>query len=188
MKKHRSIPLARTRRQFFSGAAVLLPAFALTAEANGEAKVPTIAWPELKLLNGATLRPSDWSNMPAVVVFWETWCPYCKRLNAHINQLYLSTLGQKIRIIGVTTEKNEEKVNAYLKANQFSFPVAMVDANFRAQFTTRQIVPITCLVAGSGRLIQVIPGEMTMEDVMGLPTALLMSSTSKIRYPSEIYA
>jgi len=85
-----------------------------------------------------------------------------------------------MRVIGVTTEKNEAKVRAYMQSNQFSFPVALIDTEFRSQFTNRVIVPLTCLVSASGRLMQVIPGEMSNEDVLTLESVLLGGSGTKI--------
>ena len=116
-----------SRRQVLASAVASMLASAGSAQAQGEKNGSIIVWPELKLLSGATLRTDDWSNMSAVIVFWETWCPYCKRQNAHVDQLYQATLRQKMRVIGVTTEKNEAKVRAYMQSNQFSFPVALID-------------------------------------------------------------
>jgi len=174
-----------SRRQVLASAVVPIVASAGSAQAQGEKNGAIIVWPELKLLSGATLRTDDWSNMPAIIVFWETWCPYCKRQNAHVDQLYQATLRQKMRVIGVTTEKNEAKVKAYMQSNQFSFPVALIDTEFRSQFTKRVIVPLTCLVSASGRLMQVIPGEMSNEDVLSLESVLLGGSGSKIGVLSD---
>ena len=164
---------ALSRRQIIAGAFALTLNIAVAANPEELKKDTIILWPELKLISGATLRQDDWLNTPAVVVFWEPWCPYCKRQNSHVDQLYQATLGQKIRIIGVTSETDEAKVKAYIQFNQLRFPVAMVDAQFRTQFTNRQVVPLTCLVSSSGRLIQVIPGEMAHEDVLSLAGKLL---------------
>jgi len=84
-----------SRRQVLASAVASMLASAGPAQAQGEKNGSIIVWPELKLLSGATLRTDDWSNMPAVIVFWETWCPYCKRQNVHVDQLYQATLRQK---------------------------------------------------------------------------------------------
>ena len=44
----------------------------------------------------------------------------------------------------------------------------MAATAFRAQFTSRRVLPLTCVVSAEGRLLQAIPGEMTLEDVMSL--------------------
>ncbi len=151
---------------FLSGRATELP---VAPDAAGN----TITWPALHLVNGADLKSGEGAGVPAIVVFWETWCPYCKRHNASVEQLYQATLGQKLRVMGATTETDEAKVRAYVNSNQLHFPIAMVNPDFRAQFTKRRVIPLTCLVSASGQLLQVIPGEMTLEDVLSLATQVM---------------
>ena len=170
-----------TRRLVLGSAATAMLPISIGGLAAADTVATTIiVWPELRLVDGTKLRQAAWINMPAVVVFWETWCPYCKRHNSHVEQLYQSTLGKRIRVIGATTEKNEGKVKAYVQSNQLHFPVAMVDADFRDQFTKRRVVPLTCLVSADGRLVQVIPGEMASDDVLTLANKVMMGSSSKI--------
>ena len=120
------------------------------------------------MLDGSTLQAQDWQGVPVVLVFWATWCPYCKRHNAHVEQLFQASAGTKLRVLGVSTETDQAKVQAYMKANQFHFPVALADSSFRAQFSDRRVVPLTCLVSAKGRLVQAVPGEWSQEDVMAL--------------------
>ncbi len=115
--------------------------------------------------------------MPAIVVFWETWCPFCKRHNGHMEKLHQATRGKKLRILGATTETDEAKVQAYVQSNQLHFPVALVDRDFRSQFTTRRVIPLTCLVSASSQLMQVIPGEMAYDDVLSLGTEVMKRSS-----------
>ena len=171
---------AISRRLVLGSAAMAILPISTAGWAAADPVANTIVWPELRLVNSTTLQQDAWINMPAVVVFWETWCPYCKRHNGHVEQLYQSTLGKRIRVIGATTEKNETKVKAYVQSNQLHFPVAMVDADFRDQFTKRRVVPLTCLVSADGRLIQVIPGEMASTDVLSLANEVMVGSGSKI--------
>lgn len=171
---------AISRRLVLGSAAMAMLPISLAGWAATDPVVTTIVWPELQLVSGTILRQDAWINMPAVVVFWETWCPYCKRHNSRVEQLYQSTLGKRIRVIGATTENNENKVKAYVQSNQLHFPVAMVDTDFRGQFTKRRVVPMTCLVSADGRLVQVIPGEMASADVLSLPAEVMMESKSKI--------
>lgn len=177
------IPLSRpgvTRRvalgSLFGGTLPVLAAEA-SAIADPAAK---IVWPALHAVNAVDIQPADWVAMPAVVVFWETWCPYCKRHNERVEQLYQSVRGKKMRVMGATTETDESKVLAYVQSSQLHFPVAMVSKEFRAQFSGRRVIPLTCLVAGDGQLLQVIPGEMTLDDVLSLP-AQVLGAHPKIR-------
>jgi len=48
----------------------------------------------------------------------------------------------------------------------------MVDQDFRHQFSARRVIPLTCLVAAGGRVLQVIAGEMAADDVQSLARTL----------------
>lgn len=169
---------AASRREVLGGMAVAAT-FGLHASELPEAKAPaanSIQWPALHLVNGPDLKPGEWAGVPAIVVFWETWCPYCKRHNARVEQLYQATTGKNIRVMGATTETDEAKVKAYVASSQLHFPVATVTPDFRAQFTKRKVIPLTCLISAVGNLLQVIPGEMTQEDVLALATQVMGGS------------
>lgn len=132
-----------------------------------------IEWPALRLLGGDTLAPASWRGQPAIVVVWATWCPFCKRHNAHMDKLARQMHGQPLRILGLATESTESQVRQYMAANQYQFPVALDTGSLRPQLTPRRVIPMTCLIDRQGRLIQAIPGEMFEEDVMDLATKLM---------------
>lgn len=144
---------------------------AAEAPATGPTPSKRIVWPVLQWVDApawAAAGTASGFDRPTIVVFWEPWCPYCKRHNARIEQLYQSPLAQNIRILGASTDPSQDKLRAYMQTHQFHFPVAMVTAAFRAQFSDRRVVPLTCLVAPDGTLVQAIAGEMALQDVMSL--------------------
>jgi thiol-disulfide isomerase/thioredoxin len=132
------------------------------------ARGDTVSWPPLTLLDGSVLTAADWADTAAVIVFWATWCAYCRRHNAHINKLHAATAGQHLRVLGVAVDSDEAGVRRYMQSQQFQFPTVLDSGSLRAQFTTRRMVPMTVLVDRRGRLLQVIPGEMSESDVLGL--------------------
>ena len=132
--------------------------------------LPTIAWPVLTLIDGATLDAAAWRDTAAVVVFWATWCGFCRRHNAQLEQLHQATLDRRLRVLGVCVDADREAVRRYAEANRLHFPIVAGDVGLRAQFTTRRMVPMTGLVDRRGRRVQVIPGEMSRDDVMALAT------------------
>ncbi|MBK6323852.1 MAG: TlpA family protein disulfide reductase [Burkholderiales bacterium] len=162
-----------SRRRLLGGAAALLCAGLPAAYAQGEEDpVKTIHWPTLPVVGGGVLRTEDWAGVAAIVVFWATWCPYCKRHNARMNALF-HTLGDRpIRIVGVATGESEAKVAAYVRMNALDFPQVIGSAELKMQFTNRKVVPLTGLVRGDGKLVQVIPGELTDSDVLSLPSLI----------------
>lgn len=130
-----------------------------------------IDWPAIALLDGERLLPASWIGQPAVVVFWETWCPYCKRHNARIDRLYRATRDVPFRVLGVAMENDAGKVRSYMRSHGFVFPVALGNEDLRGRLTRRKVIPLTCTIDRRGRLLQAIPGEMSEEDVLRLAPA-----------------
>ena len=169
-----------SRRHVLAGTAAALLWGPGVSRASAETSAPTIHWLVLRLLDGTSLTPLELNTMPVMLVFWETWCPYCKRHNVHIERLYQATRGMPIRVLGATTETNADKLTSYLRTNQLHFPVAHIERRFRDQFSQRRIIPLTCLVAANGRLLQAIPGEMGYADLYSLAGQVLQDISPKI--------
>ena len=88
--------------------------------------------------------PSDWavekwfqgeseinlaSNEPTVVVFWETWCPHCRREVPKLQKMYDTFKDQGLQVIGVTrlTKSSTEKtVEDFIAQSDVDYPIAKV--------------------------------------------------------------
>lgn len=127
-----------------------------------------IAWPTIELLDGGVLTPADWVDMAAVVVFWSTTCPFCRRHNEHVAKLFAASAGQRLRVLGVAIDRDAATVRRYLAEKGYRFPVTLDAARLRPLFTSRAVIPMTCTVDRAGRLLQTVPGEMFEEDVLEL--------------------
>lgn len=138
------------------------------------AQPPTqVDWPVITLLDGGTLTPQSWREQPAVVVFWATWCAYCRRHNLHVEALYRATRRQApLRVLGVAMDTDAQAVRRSVVHNGYSFPVALDNGQLRQRLTARRVIPMTCLIDRQGRLLQAIPGEMAADDVLGLARQL----------------
>jgi thiol-disulfide isomerase/thioredoxin len=122
----------------------------------------------MTLLDGSMLEPHAWRNMPAVVVFWATWCTFCRRHNAHIDRLHRLEAGAGLRVLGVAIDGDRESLRRYMAANEFRFPVLDGMPQLREQFTQRRVIPMTCVVDRHGNLVECIAGEMSVDDVLAL--------------------
>jgi thiol-disulfide isomerase/thioredoxin len=146
------------------GLASVLPALAQAQSAEPGAPID---WPVISVLDGDKLDPASWRGKPAIVVFWATYCPYCKRHNAHIEKLYRATQGRSLRVLGVALDTDEGAVRRYMAVNGYSFPVALDGGVLRQRLTPRRVIPMTCVLDRLGRMVQAIPGEMAEDDVLG---------------------
>ena len=166
--------LAGRRRVLRAAAAwpalTVLPQVARAAATTPRALGQVVDWPTLELLDGRRLVAADWRDTAAVVVFWETTCPFCRRHNAHVDKLHRASEGKRLRVLTVARDRDPALVRQYLSSQGYGFPVTLQEGALRAQFSARRVVPLTCSVGRDGRLREVIPGEMFEEDVLALTT------------------
>lgn len=147
------------------GLGAALPWAAAAAPArNGE----PVVWPEVALLDGHRLAPATLASQAALVVFFSTTCPFCTRHNAHLAKLLREHPGLPLRVLGVARDRDPEVVRRYLAAQRLPIDVTLEAAPLHAALSERRVIPLTCVVDRSGRLREVIPGEMFEEDVMAL--------------------
>jgi len=159
-------PQTWTRRHWLRAAPAwaLLPGTALALAGNGA----HIEWPLLRTVTGQLLTPAHWQGVPSVVVFWATWCGYCRRHNAHVDRLHRSVDASRLRVLGVALDPSAEVVRRHLQQTGYGFPTVADGARLRERFTSRRMVPMTCTLGADGRLLQAIPGEMGEDDVLAL--------------------
>jgi thiol-disulfide isomerase/thioredoxin len=143
-------------------------ALALGGAAAPAAAVP-IRWPALQLVDGSVRTAEHWTGTPMIVVFWATWCSFCKRHNARLDRLFAEVDAGQLRILGLAIDGTAPSVARHVRAHGWRFPVALDDGTLRPQFTDRRMVPMTCLVDRAGLVRERIPGEMDEPDVLALP-------------------
>lgn len=134
-------------------------------QANAQAAV---AWPTIELLDGSVLAAADWIDVAAVVVFWSTTCPFCKRHNEHVEKLFRACAGRRLRVLGVALDRDRALVQRHMVQQGHGFPVTLEVQRLQPLFTARRVVPMTCTVDRSGQLLRSVPGEMFEEDVLEL--------------------
>jgi thiol-disulfide isomerase/thioredoxin len=62
-----------------------------------------------------------------LLVFWESWCPHCKREVPKLEALYQKHKADGLNVIGltkVTRSSTDEKVEAFISEHELSYPVA----------------------------------------------------------------
>jgi thiol-disulfide isomerase/thioredoxin len=145
--------------------AVGMPA---TATAAPAALGDLVTLPDLPLLDGGTLTAGALRDTAVVLVFFTTTCTFCRRHNARLEQLAQATRGQPLRVIGVAGDGDAARVRDYVRQQGWRFAVTLGAEPLRASLTARRVVPLTCVLDRAARLREVIPGEMSEPDVLGL--------------------
>ena len=155
------------RRSVLGAAALALPLLPVhSAGAAPAAPGQPVAWPALRLLDGTELAPAHWNGRAAVVVFWSTTCPFCRRHNQHVQALYRAAAGQPLTVLAVARDRDVAAVQRYVQQQGYRFPVTMDYAPMAAALSRRNMIPLTVTVDLQGRLKQVFPGEMFEEDLL----------------------
>jgi thiol-disulfide isomerase/thioredoxin len=150
--------------------ACLAPLGALPGAAQAAPALPgeAVLWPTVALLGGGRFGPEQTAGQAVVVVFWSTTCPFCKRHNPHVEKLHRAAAGRKLRVLGVAREQDAGLVQAYARAQGYSFPITLDHQAMANALSLRRVIPLTITVDRQGRLRQAVAGEMFEEDVLEL--------------------
>ncbi|MBB1160405.1 TlpA disulfide reductase family protein [Aquariibacter albus] len=127
-----------------------------------------VNWPQpLPLLDGGLLDLQALHDQAVVLVFWASYCPFCRRHNPHVQALHRAAAGKPLRVLTASFDR-PEAARAYLRQNAYDFPVTLEAKRLAPLFSTRDVLPLTVVIDRGGRLREVIPGEMFAEDVAEL--------------------
>ncbi len=86
---------------------------------------------EVDLMTGTTL-----------IVFWEVWCPHCKREVPELKATYDSFKGKGLDVVGltkVTRSATEESVLAFVKEQGVTYPLAKENGDLSRDFNVSGI-------------------------------------------------
>jgi peroxiredoxin len=128
----------------------------------------TVRWPTVRLLDGRLLDASAWNQQAAVVVFFDTLCPYCRRHNRHLAKLARASRALPMRLLGVAHDRDPGVVRRYVEELPFPVSVTLDQQAMHQALSMRRVIPLTCVTDRAGTLREVIPGEMAEDDVLGL--------------------
>ncbi len=91
---------------------------------------------------------------PVYLVFWTTWCPYCKVELPQIEELY-KKYGDRVEFIGVSLGiKN--KIGRFVREKKLSFPIVYDEGNkiagaFGAQIQTNLLIDKRGVIVYKGK-------------------------------------
>ncbi len=110
--------------------------------------------PDFKLdeFNGGTIRLSDYTNKPTVLVFWASWCPHCVRELPVLDRLYKDLHPKGVNFVGVSLDRQISEGKDFVKSRRISFPIA---AGKPATAESYKITGIpTIFVLGKGGVVK----------------------------------
>jgi len=123
-------------------------------------------------------RPSDWGiekwfqgeeavdltgDGTMVIVFWETWCPHCRREVPKLQQMYDKFKGDGLQVIGLTRinrSATEDAVKDIIAQNNVNYPIAKEDGSV-AQYFGVSGIPAAAVVKGGKVVWRGHPARIT---------------------------
>lgn len=127
----------------------------------------------------ATLNVEKWlaneasidmtSSSPTLLVFWEIWCPHCKREVPKMQKIFEDFGPQGLQMVGltkITRSATEEGVTAFIKENKLSYPMAKEGGDLSKTFNVSGI-PAAAVVKGGKIVWRGHPGRLTDDQIKG---------------------
>jgi len=111
------------------------------------------AWTGIDLVSGQQKSfPGILKDKPAVLVFWATWCPYCKAFMPYAKQIQAQYAEHGVQIITFNAkERGEGGPKTYVDSLQFPL-VAIADADSIAESYDVKFIPGLMVVDGEGMI------------------------------------
>ena len=112
------------------------------------------AWNGVDLATGSNIDfPGVLEGKPAVLVFWATWCPYCKAFMPYVKEIQADYEQYGVKIISFNAkERGIGDPRAYVQSLDFPF-VAIADADPIAETYKVKFIPGLLISDGQGMIV-----------------------------------
>ena len=110
-----------------------------------------------KLNNGDTFTLSDTSGQVVLLNFWATWCTNCIKETPAIEKLY-EEYGDQVIIIGVNVGEDEDTVDTFVEAKNYSFPIAYDTESNISNLYPSAGIPYTVIIGKDGLVTETFRG------------------------------
>ena len=127
--------------------ATLLWAGAASGVEQGD---PAPEWSAADFSGRLVQFPDTSADKPVVVLFWATWCPYCKALMPYLERIQEDYAQAGVNVIGINTkERGRGDPGAYVESLGFPM-IAIPDGDSIAEAYDVQFIPGLFVIDGNG--------------------------------------
>ena len=113
---------------------------------------------ELKALNGAPIKLSNYDGKVLVVNLWATWCTPCRVETPELVNLYKENRARGLEIVGLSTENPEasaEKVRQFVQDFEVNYRIGWATPEVAITLMQgRDAIPQSFVIARDGRVIK----------------------------------
>ncbi len=107
----------------------------------------------LKDLDGKSVTLSSHrGKRPVLLMFWATWCPYCRRQVPNMVSLRKKYTEEKLAIYGVNIREDRSKAASYAEANKINYPLLLDHDSAAADLYGAAGIPLFVLVSTDGNI------------------------------------
>ena len=111
---------------------------------------PAPAWQARDFAGHAVSFPAVAEGKPTVVVFWATWCPYCRAFMPYLKNIQADYAKHGVKVVAINAkEDGRGDPKAYVQALGFT-PIAVADGDEIAKAYGIQYIPGLLIVDGKG--------------------------------------
>lgn len=123
-------------------------------------------------LSGQEISSATLKGKVALIDFWATWCPPCRKEIPHFNKLYAEHLNQGLIVIGLALDDKAAEVRTFMRQTPINYPVVLASTELQRQFGGIEVYPTAFLIDREGRIIKkylgyIYPDEFS-QDVKAL--------------------
>lgn len=111
--------------------------------------------PDFSILanDGQTYSPSYLKGNVVLIMFWETWCPYCRRAMPHMNALADEYSNAEFTLLGVCGSKDPAAWHDYIGQHHLRWPQYLDKGHQMAHLFGARGVPNFFLIDKDGNLV-----------------------------------
>ena len=118
---------ARGRRWKLLGIGLALAVLFAAGPRPAAADSPVSTAPKLPRFSilandGMTYTPDYLKGNVVLIVFWETWCPYCRRAMPHMNAFASKYASAPFTLLGICGSKDPNAWRKYVQEHQLRWP------------------------------------------------------------------
>ena len=109
---------------------------------------------------------ADIHGKATMYVFWEVWCPHCKREVPKLSETYGKYGGQGFKVVGVTRQTKDitdKQVTDFLSENKVSYPIAKDEGEKMSNYYGVRGIPAAAVVKDGQVVWRGHPAKVTDE-------------------------
>jgi peroxiredoxin len=110
------------------------------------------------LLDGKTVRLSEYRGRAVFLNFWATWCPPCREEMPSMEKLYRRFHGRGLEFLALDIQESHRAVSDFMSKNKLTFPVGLDSSGRIGGNYGIQGIPTTFIIDRDGMIIAAAVG------------------------------